>query len=190
MARISTCRDVLTVFAATCVLAGCGGAGGKPPAVDPGSRGPSLILPGTVSGTAATVVIPLQAMGTGAMTTVWRFASGTESVFVQPPALDGSTVMHFARNGTWRATARVTDSTGSSEREVVIQVTAPLQPALAGQVLDGPDLTPVAGATWTAGWAPVPGATLIVAAGSTGGDGRWRVDALIAPLEEMWVTVQ
>jgi hypothetical protein len=84
----------------------------------------------------------------------------------------------------------VSDATGSSEREVVVEVTAPVQPALAGQVLDGSALTPVAGTSWTAVWTPFPGATLAVAAGTTGSDGRWRADTLIAPLGEVAVTVR
>ncbi|MFM2090145.1 MAG: hypothetical protein RLZZ127_634 [Planctomycetota bacterium] len=193
MARISVLHHALPVFAATCALAGCGGGGGKksPAAVDPGSGGPTIaLLPGMISGTSATVVIPLQATGSGPLTTVWRFASGTGSVLVGTPALDGRTVMYFARNGTWRATARVSDSRGSSERDVTIEVTAPVQPALAGQVLDGSALTPAPGVVWSAVWTPIPGATLAVASGATGSDGRWRADALIAPLEQVAVTVR
>jgi hypothetical protein len=187
-------RLAVSALMVAVILGGCGGGGGKkksPPPVDPGPTGPSIaLIPGTISGTTATVVIPLQASGTGPLTTAWRFASGTDAVLVGIPGVDGRTVMRFARNGTWRATARVSDATGSSEREVVVEVTAPVQPALAGQVLDGSALAPVPGSSWTAVWTPIPGATLAVAAGTTGSDGRWRADTLIVPLEEVAVTVR
>jgi hypothetical protein len=179
--------DRLLLVCAGVTLTACGGGGGgsKPGPPPPPPAGPVIGLAGgTFSATQATLVVPLQASGSSALTTTWTFPSGaTTAVWYQVTDGAGTTEFRFATNGTWRAVATVTDTRGSSTLPVMIEVSAPLNPPLRGQVLDGASGdAPSAGVPWRLVWSPEPEVQLTVASGATDGEGGWSLDTLIAPL--------